>query len=68
MFSMNNLSLYFPLSIETLMTDTVTYAIPLGQLGQFMHWLMVRKQLEDIFNYRKKKLEETFGKLEEEKD
>ena len=50
------------------MMDTVTYAIPLGQLWQFMHWLMVRKQLEDIFNCRKKKLEETFGKLEEEKD
>ena len=50
------------------MTDTVTYALPLGQLGQFMHWLMARKQLEDIFNCRKKKLEETFGKLEEKKD
>lgn len=68
MFSMNNLSLYFPRSIETLMTDTVTYAIPLGQLGQFMHWLMVRKQLDDIFYCYKKKFEDFFGKLEEEKD
>ncbi|SVC18111.1 uncharacterized protein METZ01_LOCUS270965 [marine metagenome] len=50
------------------MTDTVTYAMLLGRLGQLMHWLMVRKQLDDIFNCYKKKFEDFFGKLEEEKD
>ena len=50
------------------MTDTVTYAMLLGELGQLMRWLMVRKQLDDIFNCYKKKFEDFFGKLEEEKD
>tara|TARA_Y100000034_G_scaffold79183_1_gene95116 strand:- start:50 stop:505 length:456 start_codon:yes stop_codon:yes gene_type:complete len=46
----------------TLMTDTVTYAMPLGLLGRFMHWLTVRRQLDNIFNYRKEKLERIFSK------
>ena len=36
----------------TLMLDTVTYQLPLGPLGNVVHTLMVRRQLEDIFRYR----------------
>ncbi len=43
-----------------LMTDIVTYTLPLGFLGKFAHWLFVRKQLETIFEYRFKKVEELF--------
>jgi len=68
MFSMNHLSLYFPFSIEDAFDGHCYYAMLLGELGQLMHWLMVRKQLDDIFYCYKKKFEDFFGKLEEEKD
>lgn len=42
------------------MTDIVSYELPLGFLGRFAHWLFVRKQLEGIFEYRFKKVEELF--------
>lgn len=44
------------------MTDIVSYELPLGFLGRFAHWLFVRKQLEGIFDYRFKKVDELFGK------
>lgn len=43
------------------MTDLVHYRLPLGWLGIFAHWLFVRRQLEAIFKFRKKKLEQLFG-------
>lgn len=43
-----------------LMTDIVSYTLPFGFLGKFAHWLFVRKQLEAIFEYRFKKVEELF--------
>ena len=42
------------------MTDIVHYALPLGILGQFAHALFVKKQLEDIFSFRKEKVTELF--------
>jgi ligand-binding SRPBCC domain-containing protein len=45
-----------------LMTDIVSYILPLGILGRLAHWLFVRKQLEDVFDYRKKIVEELFAK------
>lgn len=42
------------------MTDIVHYALPLGILGQFAHTLFVKKQLEDIFSFRKEKVTELF--------
>jgi len=36
------------------MTDIVTYKLPLGPLGSLAHWLFVKKQLEQIFDYRSK--------------
>jgi ligand-binding SRPBCC domain-containing protein len=42
------------------MTDIVHYQLPLGPLGQLAHWLFVRKQLEQIFDFRFKVLEQRF--------
>ncbi len=42
------------------MTDIVSYSLPFGILGKFAHWLFVRKQLENLFEYRFRKVEELF--------
>ncbi len=34
------------------MTDIVSYALPLGFLGQIVHKLLVRRKVEAIFKYR----------------
>jgi len=36
----------------TLMTDIVTYRLPLGLLGNIAHRIAVRRQLENIFRFR----------------
>lgn len=46
---------------KVLMTDVVTYALPMGILGQFAHWLFVKRQLKGIFDYRIKVVDEVFG-------
>jgi len=43
-----------------LMTDRVSYKIPFGILGHIAQKLFVKKQVESIFNYRYKTLEELF--------
>ena len=43
------------------MEDVVKYALPFGILGQFAHWLMVRRDVETIFDYRATKIGELFG-------
>lgn len=43
------------------MTDIVNYVIPLGFLGRMMEPLLVRKKLNEIFNYREEKMSELFG-------
>jgi len=42
----------------TLMRDTVTYRLPFGPLGDVVHAVAVRKQLEDIFRYRALRIDE----------
>lgn len=44
-----------------LATDIIDYAVPMGILGQLVHPFIVRNKLEHIFEFRFKKLEETFG-------
>ena len=44
-----------------LMTDIVTYIPPFGVLGDIANQLFIKKQLEDIFNYRFKVLEEKYN-------
>lgn len=46
------------------MTDLVHYKVPLGLLGRLANFLFVRRQLNEIFDYRFRKLEELFGKLQ----
>ena len=43
-----------------LMTDQVSYKLPLGVLGRFAHALFVKRQLSQIFGYRETRLEELF--------
>ena len=44
------------------MFDRVDYALPAGWLGSILHSLFVKKKLEGIFQFRKLKVEEIFGK------
>jgi len=46
------------------MEDIIDYKVPMGILGQMVHPFLVKPKLEEIFNYRTKKLEELFGKYE----
>jgi ligand-binding SRPBCC domain-containing protein len=43
------------------MTDHVTYALPFGPLGDLVHALFVRRRLEEIFDFRRRKVIELFG-------
>jgi ligand-binding SRPBCC domain-containing protein len=43
------------------MTDIIHYKLPLWLLGDIANSLFVKKQLQQIFNYRYKKVEELFG-------
>ncbi len=45
---------------ELIMVDKVNYALPFGIIGRIVHKLFVRKQVEEIFDYRRKVLEELF--------
>lgn len=42
------------------MTDEVSYAIPLGWLGRMAHAIFVRRQLNRIFDFRYRALENKF--------
>jgi len=45
------------------MEDIIDYKVPFGILGQLVHPFLVKPKLDEIFEYRKKKLEALFGKL-----
>ena len=49
-----------PSGIE--MTDILYYELPFGVVGDFVHRLFVRKRIETIFEYRRRKLEKIFPK------
>ncbi len=42
------------------MADDLRYRLPLGFLGRIVHSLFVRRQVESIFAYRTKRLEQLF--------
>ena len=46
---------------ETLIEDTVLYSLPYGFIGDIVHSLYIRKDLENIFSYRSKKIKEIFN-------
>ncbi len=49
-----------PMHHGTMMTDTISYKIPLGPLGKLAEKLFVKKDLLNIFEYRKKVIYEYF--------
>ncbi|MBT8270980.1 MAG: SRPBCC family protein [Flavobacteriaceae bacterium] len=51
-----------PAGVE--MEDIIDYKIPFGWLGQLLQPIMVAPKLEEIFEYRRKKLEDLFGTYE----
>lgn len=46
------------------MTDIVHYKIPFWIFGDIAHALFVKSQLQNIFDYRKQKVDEIFGKIQ----
>ena len=51
----------YPIMNGVLMKDVITYQPPFGILGRIANSLLIKKQLNKIFNYRKQKLENIFG-------
>lgn len=45
------------------MNDRLYYQIPLGPFGSIIHQLIVRKRIEQIFDYRYLILKQLFGKI-----
>ncbi len=52
-----------PTDKGVLMTDVVHYRLPLGLLGAVAHSVFVRRQLEDIFDYRHHAVLEIFPEV-----
>ena len=48
---------FTPSGSGVLMEDRVEYALPFGILGRVVHALRVRRQLEEIFEYRRKAID-----------
>jgi ligand-binding SRPBCC domain-containing protein len=47
----------------TQMQDVIQYKIPYGFIGTLLNFLFVRRKLNSVFEYRRKKLESIFGKM-----
>jgi ligand-binding SRPBCC domain-containing protein len=45
------------------MEDVIDYKVPMGILGQLVHPFLVKPKLNEIFEYRRKKLIELFGEI-----
>lgn len=54
-----------PIEGGVLMKDIVNYAPPFGFIGNIANSLFIKDQLKEIFEYRRSKLEEIFGKEKE---
>ncbi|MCP9200701.1 SRPBCC family protein [Gramella sp. GC03-9] len=50
------------------MEDIVDYKLPFGILGQMVQPFLVKPKLEEIFEYRQKKLVELFGEYQSENE
>lgn len=48
-------------SVGTMMVDEVIYELPFGILGDVAHLLIIRQQLNAIFDYRANAIGEIFG-------
>lgn len=49
------------------MEDVIDYKVPFGLLGQLLHSIFVKKQLQKIFEYREHTLAKIFGKVDQNK-
>ena len=49
----------------TLVRDRVEYALPLGPLGELAHALFVRRQLEQIFDFRRGIIAQVFARRQD---
>ena len=47
----------------TKMTDIVNYAVPFGVFGKVTEQLIVSHRVDEIFNFRYRKLEQLYGKV-----
>jgi ligand-binding SRPBCC domain-containing protein len=47
---------------RTLMRDTVRYALPFGPLGEVAHRVLVKRDLERIFDFRRASVRQSFTK------
>jgi hypothetical protein len=45
----------------TTISDCVEYALPFGPVGRIVHALLVRRDVEHIFEFRDRKMRELFG-------
>ena len=45
------------------MEDVIHYKIPMGFSGQLVHPILVKPKLDEIFDYRRKKLIDLFGEI-----
>jgi hypothetical protein len=52
-----------PIEGGTRISDTVRYVLPFGPLGDVVHSLMVRRDVEEIFKHRHKVIAERFGSM-----
>jgi ligand-binding SRPBCC domain-containing protein len=52
-----------PTAHGVMIHDAVYYAMPFGLLGRLIHFLVVRRRLEALFNYRADMLTEFFGEV-----
>jgi ligand-binding SRPBCC domain-containing protein len=53
-----------PIEGGVLMTDIVSYKPPFGFLGSIANSILIKKQLQNIFDYRKKAIVKMFGEME----
>jgi ligand-binding SRPBCC domain-containing protein len=44
----------------TLITDNIHFKLPFGAMGRLVHALVIRRQLEGIFNHRRQVIEKVF--------
>ena len=57
----NHFHEFIPNKYGVLMKDTVDYELPWGLIGSIVHSLLVRKKLNNIFDYRYQVLETLFN-------
>ena len=47
---------------KILVTDIITYVPPFGFIGKILNKILIKKKVEDIFDYRERILEDMFNK------